>query len=313
MLLKSQKDYKTMYREIISAAKENNEEKVGELVIIKNGLSHKSYKTNISKSPVAKTLSEKDKKVLKEMLDVVSAYEQKLIEIELPLAKNIINAYIKSDDFNSQKFCENNGLDVETFDRAKKLVSLYDKDKHALLNKEQKVKDLIRRKFISEQVEHIASLLKNGIELENGEIRNFDLIDYYECTDLSPKQLYVSISSKRLLFGDMATFDINGVKKYLFNITSNIFLENPINIENKLGEILEYDCKKDANGRLIQGTGKQVTELEKISLIEYLASKRIPLNEGAYSAGIKRIMNKTFDVQDKKIVNKDVKVLKLNK
>ena len=167
--------------------------------------------------------------------------------------------------------------------------------------------------MISEEIEKIACLVTNGIELENGEKRNFDLIDYYECTDIPPKKLYVYISAKRVLFGDLSRFDISEVKKYLFKITSNPFLQNPINIENKLSENIEYNCKKDENGKLLPGTGETVTEEERVSLIEYLASNNIPLNEGAYSAGIKRIMNKTFDVKDKEIVNKDAKVLKLEK
>lgn len=307
---KSSKDYKVIYREIVDTAK-NNQEEVGELVIIKHGLSHKTYKNNISSSPVAKALSEKDKEVLKEMLEVVGEYEKKLIEVELPIAENLIDSYISSDSVDAKSYCEANNMDAETFERAKRLVNLYNKEKNAVLNKEQKVKDLIRRKMISEQIEKIAGLITNGIELENGEKRNFDLIDYYECTDIPPKKLYVYISAKRVLFGDLNHYDISEVKKYLFKITSNPFLQNPINIESKLSETIEFNCKKDENGKLLSGTGETVTEAERISLIEYLASKNLPLIEGTYNAGIKRIMNKTFNVNDK--TNEETKKLKLEK
>ena len=88
------------------------------------------------------------------------------------------------------------------------------------------------------------------------------------------------------------------MKKFLNRYNNNHFVFNSINVNDKLSAINIYDCKKDENGRLIPGTGKTISENEKIALIEYLVNNKIPLIEGTYDAGIKRIKNNTFGINE---------------
>lgn len=307
MIGQYRKDYREMYRKILeivkngvknsSSERENFVDDIGELVIIEYGLSYKAYKANISNSPASKTISVKTKEILKEISDAVSEYENNLLENELPKSKNIIDLYIKSDALDAKSYCDSVDLDINEFKKAKKIISIYDKDEKALLNKEQEIKDKIRKKFIAEEVETLAYLLENDIELENGEKRKFDLIDYYEVTDVEPNTMYTYISTKRISFGDMILCDISKVKRFLNGIKTNAFLSNPIDTKRKLNDTIKF-AEKDENGKIIEGSFRTIDESEKISLIDYLNANRIPLIEGTYEAGIRRIRNNTFGLEE---------------
>lgn len=301
----SEKNYKVMYRDVINKTKSNQEE-IGELVIIQNGIAYKTYKNNILTSPFTKSLSEKDKEILSETIQIVEEYENKLIEIELPIAKQLINSYIKSKSLTVKQYCEDNEMSAETFERAKRIISLYDKERYTRFNAEQKIKDLIRNKLVTEEIEQMVYLIKNGVELENGTVREFDLIDYYECTNVPPKNLSISINTKKFVPTGISSSDLLEVKKYLHKVTTNIFNFNPINVERKLNDVVKF-AEKDENGKIIEGSFRTIDESEKISLIEYLNAHKIPLIEGTYEAGIRRIRNNTFGIEEK---NKDSKINK---
>ena len=296
MKQKSQSEYLKMYKEIIEKYKTNVNE-VGEVVILKYGLTFKRYKNNVLTSSFTNALTEEDYTTLSLMIRVVEDYEKNIINVDLPLSNKLIESYISSKYLNVKDYCDSNNLSEEVFERAKNIVFLYDRDKYNILVNEQKQKDKSRNKQITEEAENIIGLIKNGVTLENGEKREFDLIDYYECTSIPPKKMPVYIN-KKIMTTDIDQFQLLYLKKFLNRYNNNPFVFNPINVNDKLSAINIYDCKKDENGRLIPGTGKTISENEKIALIEYLVNNKIPLIEGTYDAGIKRIKNNTFGINE---------------
>ena len=305
----NEKNYIKMYKEIIEVSKSNLDE-VGELVIMKYGITSETYKNSILRTNYSNILSQKDKEVLVQMIDVLNAYEENIKKVELPIAENLIDFYIASKYLTVKDFCSDHELTIETFERAKRIISLCDKYKYTRLNTEQKIKDLIRRKLVSEEIEQISYLINNGVELENGEIRAFDLIDYYECTNVPPKNLYISINTKKFVPHNINTRDLIILKKYLSRVSSNVFNTNPINVEIKLKDVVKF-AQKDENGKIIEGSFREVTEEEKLSLLEYLQTHKVPLIEGTYEAGIRRIGNNTFGIDEKNIERKINKQLVL--
>ena len=313
MIGQYRKNYREMYGKILEIVKncikdsererDNFVDKIGKLVVFEYGLSHKAYNVNITSSPAAKTISEKTKAILKEISVVVSEYENNLLETELAKSQDLIDSYIKSCELDAESYCASIGLDINDFKRAKKLVSIYDKDQHAILTKEQKLKNECKRNFLARKVEAMAYLLENGVELENGETRNFDLIDYYEITDVEPVAMYSHICTKRL----PVFCDVSKVKRFLNSFRTNIFLSNRIDKdtdkEGKLNETIKF-AEKDENGKIIEGSYRVITREEKESLLKYLDDNNLPLTEGTYAAGIRRIKNNTFGLEE---INKSSK------
>jgi hypothetical protein len=157
-----------------------------------------------------------------------------------------------------------------------------------------------------DQVKKIAELLICGISLENGKVRSFDLIDYYECTNVPPKTLDSNIRTKRALFADVDYVSLATVKNYLYSISKISFLENPVSRESKENDPFRYKPKNSENDELV------VVPIEvKKALMDYLEKKGVPLTEGTYSAGLKRIIDGTANFElDEEPENRKVKVLK---
>lgn len=308
MRSRTKAQYKAMYDEIVKTAKDDIN-KVGEVVVIKYGLTAKKYSDYILSSYNTNTQSDDNYTILSQMIRVVQDFEKNIL-IELPIIEKVMDAYVKSSYLTYDDFCEANMLSKEVVLRSREIIRIYDKKKNDFINKEEKIKEMIRKQQLSEQINKVIYLLKNDISLEDGQTRNFDLIDYYKYINIEPIKLISMINGKAIK-DKLNTTDLIYLKRFLF-IQKNSTLSNyPINIVAKLSSKEEYDCLKDENGKLIPGTGKIITEEQKIALIEYLKQNKIPLIEGTYNAGIKRIKNNTFEIMEKNIDDESNKSLSL--
>lgn len=53
----------------------------------------------------------------------------------------------------------------------------------------EKITDMVELK------NRLLEMLERGIEVDNGEYRKMDFLDYYELTDINPKNIYQEISA----------------------------------------------------------------------------------------------------------------------
>ncbi|MBP3799357.1 MAG: hypothetical protein ILA19_00105, partial [Bacilli bacterium] len=100
----NEKNYIKMYKEVIEVSKSNLDE-VGELVIMKYGITSETYKNSILRTNYSNILSQKDKEVLVQMIEVLNAYEENIKKVELPIAENLIDFYIASKYLTVKDFC----------------------------------------------------------------------------------------------------------------------------------------------------------------------------------------------------------------
>ena len=100
---------------------------------------------------------------------------------------------------------------------------------------------------------------------------------------------------------------VNLLKKYISNhqlvglkIFSQRYLEDkeltPKDVSIKLNERLEINCQKDKRGIFVRGTGKVISDDEKLAVINYILNKRIPLTDGTYESGLARVKKNVFDL-----------------
>lgn len=124
-----------------------------------------------------------------------------------------------------------------------------------------------------ERAEKIAGLIQTGIENENGEVRQFDILDYYQLVHISPKSLYDA--TVELLVERCSAEELNGF--YSFAIRNNddkrITSETIMSINHMF---------------LINGKVKVVTNEEKMDVIHFLADNKIRLTNNVYSVALKR-------------------------
>ena len=144
--------------------------------------------------------------------------------------------------------------------------------------------------------------IRTGIEMEDGRIREFDLIDYYMHTNIKPRSLlYILISNtnpKNLL----------PFKKFAPRYEHDFKLDEEW-IKRKLKDRVIYGCKLDENKEIIENSGTEISETDKLFIIEYLKEHNVPITECTYMAGLIRFKKGVFkhkeDTPSKKLIKRD--------
>ena len=176
----------------------------------------------------------------------------------------------------------------------KKYLSVLKKyDNTIYMMYETKVNQISERNYVilCKIASKIVEKIKNGV-IENGETREFDLLDYYFETKLSPetilKILQYNHSPDEKIFRQFAN-----KYKYKRRIDHMVGLMD----ENHTLEI-EFDSE----GNLISESGIKITNEEKKKVIEYLKENHIPLYDRVYYIALKRYVNNLLNnKQGKKI------------
>lgn len=146
-----------------------------------------------------------------------------------------------------------------------------------------------------EETLKIINLIENGVMQENGTTREFDVIDYYNTTTMTPEAFLSNTSMLENSY--YSTIAKRYVKKHLSGEKLM-----PCQINTILKEKLEINCKEDANGHLMVGSGRLIERAEKASIMEYLVSRNIPLTHRTYASAFGRLRNNIpFEQEETKV------------
>ena len=229
---------------------------------------YREYRSNKLK------LKRKEKRIEEEKEKLKGKYEE---------ASNIIISYLKSNNISFMDFLINNNLTEEEFNDYLKSV-MYNNEE--LYKKYLDVKDKKEEEYqnkLNNIIKEIGSRLVNGYE-ENGVKRKFDIIDYYLITKI-PLSNLLSLSEKKLTKQQFYL-----LKKLKTNYKNS---EKYNSLEEK--EILEgrriVGIKLDENGKMIEGTGREITIEEKENVMNYLKENEISINRMTYNAALKRYLD----------------------
>ena len=223
-------------------------------------------------------------KVIKE--NIRNKNKESIKEELLTKARNLILDYInnKYSYVSISEYCKDNNVDYSEFsNRLKQLSESKNKDDVVLYNlfKEKFDKD---RKNGSTNNYNIAKTISdyiiNGIVTENG-VREFDLLDYYSLSNVNLRNILAE--SKQFLSKE-------NIVKFSKIVSSNERLKKSIlTSKNSLNSNIEFDCKKDKDGFPIPGTGRRITDDEKLLIVNTFEKYNIPMH--LYNVAIDRIKN----------------------
>ena len=194
-----------------------------------------------------------------------------------------INDYINSEFRNIKDYCEDRKISVSQFRRCLNRVkeinsSLYKKyiDKCEAIRLEE-----FNNNFsIALQV---LDCIENGI-LDNGNYREFDLIDYFLITKLDKREM-LKVIKEGLTCREAKVFGA------FLSKNPELQLLNENNINKILTDKMVFGMRFDDNGVAIPGTGREITYEEKTNIINYINDNDIPFYEGVYRTAIKRLLN----------------------
>lgn len=152
----------------------------------------------------------------------------------------------------------------------------------------------------------IINQIVNGIELPNGEVRPFDILDFYLCKGINHDKVLSEIKDfvKDLITNKkiVLTKDLELIKNFLTNMQKGIGV---VFTEEKQQEIFEtqifemkdeYNTLRDKNGRPIPGTGITLTNEEKQKLLDYLKENNVPNTRKMYEMVRKRYITGELDL-----------------
>ena len=220
---------------------------------------------------------------------------------ELKKAKNILEKIdftllLKDDIMTINQFCELVGITKNQYCQCIEVIKeintpLYQKIQDKLQkNSNTMVQDI--------SVVSIANQMKTGIKDKNGNIREFELLDYFLSTKLSYKEFYKAYTNSKekklqTIIAIESFFKHNKLVDY-----KDIDYYNMINIDQELDGITVFMINKEPY---------EVTREEKETVIKFLQEKEIPLYIKVYKQALKRYVNGDLildNTNEKKIVKK---------
>ena len=218
------------------------------------------------------------------------------LEKEIDKAKEIISSYIDCVGISFVGFLANNNITKDKFNEYVESVKLYDKKlfKEYLEQKTKKEKEF--EIGLEDELIELGYRLENGFE-ENGKKRKFDIIDYYNITSI-PLSNIINIASKKL--NRKQLYELKKLKTgFLYSDKYNSSEEKAILEEKRI-----IGVKFDNNGKMIEGSGREITIEEKMNIINYLKQINLSVNRMTYNAVFKRYIDGFINFESKELVLK---------
>ena len=290
-----EKEYKyTSVSKIISMIEKTNDEELIYKIINSNDKYRVNYKirdfiahyrllqSKQERDQIEKELNTKINKALQRIK------EEKKKEKNQPLDDKILKEFhqlLEEDNLTLKDFSKKNGFSYsKTLICFKKLQN----DNPDLYHKiKSHIDDPKRQKFkvILEKINKICDEIIHGIDLEDGTKREFDILDYYSKTR-------VNIDDFSKLYPKSGNFSVEDRRKIV-----QFLQKNKSNMYFNINQ--ELDSKTIL---LVHGEMHEVTKDEKLSTIEYLKSKNLPLYYAVYSVALRRYLNGIlFDKKENKL------------
>ena len=222
--------------------------------------------------------------------------EAKQIQLEKMIMKyeKLICDFIESRELDVVKYCNNNDIKVRAFNKA---LSTLERSNNPIYRRY----NLYTSEYINAKNDKylntfyiIMNYIRNGIE-GTYSFREFDIIDYFEITSISPIELFNNV--KNIIDSEDYICFLEFANK---NPISNPLNDNEINSIYSSNHIL--NVKFDENGELIENSGRVVRLEEKEEAINELKELNIPINDTTYDCMLKRIINRN-DKQLKLVIN----------
>lgn len=229
---------------------------------------------------------------------------KKYYEEMIPRAIKLITLFIDSDCDSINEFIEKNMIvdneilnNKKTFHECLEIVKKYDVplyEKYKIKTESNRSQNYI---LLTNSIKKIISLIKNGCD-ENGIIRPFDVIDYFQILNLSfetTRKIAIDMVNRKMLDNSDYVLFVRFIKS---NQDADYTKQNVI--KAIMQERQEINCEKNSLGRPIPGTGEIISDETKMKLIEYLKGRKIPLNSRTYSLALYRFKNNLLELEEKK-------------
>lgn len=184
--------------------------------------------------------------------------------------KNIIRNLINSDSYSLKEFAISNNIDISRVYNAIEYVKYADKKLYDEYRNKINLDRQKRYAAITNNIQNMVKDINDGILMENGNVREFGMLDYFNYTKMNADELKTFIKSNKVLNKDDSNTLIRFLNKNAYNFK---------------------DARKVIRAEKLSIDGHVVTDEERESVIRYLDSKHIPCSIKIYSEALRRYLN----------------------
>lgn len=226
----------------------------------------------------------------------------------LPIAKSTIEDFIRSNTTMKQ-YIKDKCIDPSIFIKYLRILKKHDANAY---EKYAKRKQTVQKQSFNDNndtAQRLLLFLKNGVSLEDGTTREFDLLDYYLNFQILPKDLNDCVKCQT---NPINIADYKILRPFISKLMSP---STQLNIEQIMNATLEVNAQRDENGWPIMGTGRIITSEEKQEVIDFLINNNIPVTTKLYDIALKRYINGiSYSIDNSTVQNQEqTLVKKINK
>ena len=278
----SNKSFTTMYKELRFLV-EPNMQKVGEIACIKYGINAEEYKKKLISCRAELYITKSSQEKLLSYYDWIKQFQQQLEE-DKDSYETVIYSFLMSDYLTVDEFCKLEPYSKMLFEYTVGVIRFLNPELYNYYLNEINRREKIFEDNIILSGKQLIEKMDNGIVIENGKSREFDIIDYYLAVKVNPMKLFY-ILKRVMAISEMGEFK-NFARRY-----SQINDLSYTAIQKKFDDLVVYNCKNDSDIE----TGTIITDEQKFALISYFLENNIPITEETYYAGLLRYRDNTFD------------------
>ena len=197
--------------------------------------------------------------------------------------KFLLENFIVGNYENKQQYCYICNINMKYFDKLIERAKIHDIN---LFNQYKEVIDNdSKRRFaiVANSIRSLVSYIKNGIKVDDNDVRDFDIIDYYLLIKLKFETILAVIKDV-----DLTNEELKILKTFITKNKDNIKDKS-----NEVHQILNTNNKQIIGGRVIELAEKEL-------ILNFLKKNNIPKNRGTYNIALRRYLNNTLIIDEVK-------------
>lgn len=208
--------------------------------------------------------------------------EEKKQDERFNTAYNTIRNYLDGNYYNMDYYCKSINISKGLFEKYVGFMKEINNPIYEEYSDFSEKQRSLKFGLLMDKVRTIVSLIRNGI-IEDGEVRDFDLLDYYSYTKLSFDEL------KRVINGKVSNSDYTALSLFCSKYDDKVLTSKAR--ETLFGTSINFNCTISTEGDIVD-TGYEVNEYDKQHVLNMLESQNIPLTSSTFSLMLKRYINK---------------------
>lgn len=190
--------------------------------------------------------------------------------------RNIVVDLVESDYRSLKDYANSNNIEMSKLYNALGYIKYADKDLYARYREKMDLERKKRYASITTNLQTMARDIKYGVKNEDGTVRKFDTLDYFNYTKMSPNEVRAFLKSNNFLSKDEYVALVSFLGKNAYNFK---------------------DQRKTVEAEKLTINGHTITDEERKYIIDYLDRNHIPCSIKMYGDAVRRYLNGELDIE----------------